>query len=48
MDTYVLEKITGWTPDLSPPPDSRFYKWRQLAEDQTSRRYLTLAAIVRR
>jgi len=48
MDTYVLEKITGWTPDLSPPPDSRFYKWRQLAEDQTSRRYLTLAAIVGR
>jgi 4-amino-4-deoxy-L-arabinose transferase-like glycosyltransferase len=48
MDTYVLEKITGWTPDLSPPPGSRFYKWRQLAEDQTSRRYLTLAAIAER
>jgi hypothetical protein len=32
MDTYVLEKLTGWTPDLSPPPDSPLYKWRQLAE----------------
>ena len=32
MDTYVLEKLTGWTPDLSPPPASPFYKWRQLAE----------------
>ncbi|WP_438275340.1 glycosyltransferase family 39 protein [Nitrobacter sp.] len=46
MDTYVLEKLTGWTPDLSPPPDSRFYKWRQLAESETGRRYPTLAAIV--
>ena len=34
MDTYVLEKLTGWTPDLSPPPDSPFYKWRQLAEGE--------------
>jgi hypothetical protein len=33
MDTYVLDKLTGWTPDLSPPPDSPFYKWRQLAGD---------------
>jgi 4-amino-4-deoxy-L-arabinose transferase-like glycosyltransferase len=32
MDTYVLDKLTGWTPDLSPPPDSPFYKWRQLAD----------------
>jgi hypothetical protein len=32
MATYVLEKLTGWTPELSPPPDSPFYKWRQLAE----------------
>ena len=22
MDTYALEKLTGWTPELSPPPDS--------------------------
>ncbi|WP_157043671.1 glycosyltransferase family 39 protein [Nitrobacter hamburgensis] len=32
MDTYVLEKLTGWTPDLSPPPDSPLYKWRKLAD----------------
>jgi 4-amino-4-deoxy-L-arabinose transferase-like glycosyltransferase len=31
MDTYALEKITGWTPDLSPPPDSPLFKWRVLA-----------------
>lgn len=31
MDTYVLEKLTGWTPELSPPPDSPFYRWRLLA-----------------
>ncbi len=32
MDTYALEKITGWTPDLSPPADSPLFKWRVLAE----------------
>jgi hypothetical protein len=37
MATYALEKLTGWTPDLSPPPDSPFYKWRQLAEGETRR-----------
>jgi 4-amino-4-deoxy-L-arabinose transferase-like glycosyltransferase len=31
MDTYALEKLTGWTPDLSPPPDSPLYRWRVLA-----------------
>jgi 4-amino-4-deoxy-L-arabinose transferase-like glycosyltransferase len=46
MATYVLEKLTGWTPDLSPPPDSPFYKWRQLAEGETGPRRLTLAAVV--
>ena len=25
MDTYALEKLTGWTPELSPPPDSPLY-----------------------
>jgi hypothetical protein len=44
MDTYVLEKLTGWTPDLSPPPASPFYKWRQLAHDDPARRRLALAA----
>jgi 4-amino-4-deoxy-L-arabinose transferase-like glycosyltransferase len=33
MDTYALEKLTGWTPELSPPPDSPLYGWRALAGD---------------
>jgi 4-amino-4-deoxy-L-arabinose transferase-like glycosyltransferase len=33
MDTYALEKLTGWTPELSPPPDSPLYRWRVLASD---------------
>ena len=33
MDTYVLEKLTGWTPELSPPPDSPLYRARPLAGD---------------
>jgi 4-amino-4-deoxy-L-arabinose transferase-like glycosyltransferase len=31
MDTYALEKITGWTPELAPPPDTPFFRWRVLA-----------------
>jgi len=31
MDTYSLEKLTGWTPELSPPPDTPFFRWRVLA-----------------
>jgi hypothetical protein len=31
MDTYSLEKLTGWTPDLSPLPDSPLFRWRVLA-----------------
>jgi 4-amino-4-deoxy-L-arabinose transferase-like glycosyltransferase len=31
MDTYALEKLSGWTPDLSPPPTSPLYRWRVLA-----------------
>jgi len=31
MGTYALEKLTGWTPDLSPPPDSPLFRWRVLA-----------------
>jgi 4-amino-4-deoxy-L-arabinose transferase-like glycosyltransferase len=31
MDSYALEKLTGWTPELSPPPDSPFYRARLLA-----------------
>jgi len=37
MDTYALEKLTGWTPELSPPPDSPFYRWRVLAGDVVPR-----------
>jgi hypothetical protein len=31
MDTYALEKLTGWTPELSPPKDSPLYRPRTLA-----------------
>ena len=31
MDTYALEKLTGWTPELSPLPDSPLYRVRVLA-----------------
>jgi 4-amino-4-deoxy-L-arabinose transferase-like glycosyltransferase len=31
MDTYALEKLTGWTPELSPPEDSPLFRWRVLA-----------------
>jgi 4-amino-4-deoxy-L-arabinose transferase-like glycosyltransferase len=34
MDTYALEKLTGWTPDLSPPPDSPLFRWRVLAGNE--------------
>jgi hypothetical protein len=33
MDTYALEKLTGWSPELSPPKDSPLYRWRVLARD---------------
>ncbi|WP_375411685.1 glycosyltransferase family 39 protein [uncultured Bradyrhizobium sp.] len=33
MDSYALEKLNGWTPDLDPPVDSPLYRWRVLAED---------------
>jgi len=33
MDSYTLEKLTGWTPELSPPPDSPLFRWRVLAGD---------------
>jgi 4-amino-4-deoxy-L-arabinose transferase-like glycosyltransferase len=31
MDVYALEKITGWTPELAPPPASPLFRWRVLA-----------------
>jgi 4-amino-4-deoxy-L-arabinose transferase-like glycosyltransferase len=33
MDTYTLEKLTGWTPELSPPEESPLFRWRVLAGD---------------
>jgi 4-amino-4-deoxy-L-arabinose transferase-like glycosyltransferase len=33
MDSFSLEKLTGWTPELSPPPDSPLFRWRVLAGD---------------
>ncbi|MGJ5008180.1 glycosyltransferase family 39 protein [Bradyrhizobium oligotrophicum] len=31
MDTYAFGRLTGWTPELAPPPDSPLYQWRWLA-----------------
>ena len=31
MDTYALEKLERFTPQLSPPPGSPFFRWRVLA-----------------
>jgi len=31
MDTYALEKLERWTPELSPSPGSIFFRWRVLA-----------------
>jgi 4-amino-4-deoxy-L-arabinose transferase-like glycosyltransferase len=33
MDTYSLEKLDGWAPDLNPPADSPLFQWRVLAGD---------------
>jgi 4-amino-4-deoxy-L-arabinose transferase-like glycosyltransferase len=33
MDTYALEKLTGWTPELLPQPNSPLYRARVLAGD---------------
>jgi 4-amino-4-deoxy-L-arabinose transferase-like glycosyltransferase len=48
MDTYALEKLTGWTPELSPPPDAPLYRWRVLAEEsgtlQGSRGFVVAAS----
>jgi hypothetical protein len=30
IEPFVFKTVTGWTPDLSPPPDSPFYQWRLL------------------
>ncbi len=33
MDTYAIDKFSGWTPELSPSPDSPLFDWRWLAGD---------------
>jgi 4-amino-4-deoxy-L-arabinose transferase-like glycosyltransferase len=33
MDTYSLEKLEGWTPELNPPENSPLFQWRVLAGD---------------
>jgi 4-amino-4-deoxy-L-arabinose transferase-like glycosyltransferase len=53
MDTYVLEKLTGWTPELSPPQDSPLYRTRVLAGEfpplpGESRGGFTVAALASR
>jgi hypothetical protein len=48
MDTYALEKLTGWTPELSPPPDSPLYGWRVLAGDVVPSLRIATADIMRR
>jgi 4-amino-4-deoxy-L-arabinose transferase-like glycosyltransferase len=37
MDSYALEKLERWTPELAPPPDSPFFRWRVLAAMQPAR-----------
>ena len=43
MDTYALEKLTGWTPELSPPPDLPLFRWRVLAGEGPAVRVATLS-----
>nr|QDP24172.1 glycosyltransferase family 39 protein [Bradyrhizobium cosmicum] len=31
IDTYAIEKLSGWTPELSPPKDSPLFQWKVLA-----------------
>lgn len=39
MDSYALEKLTGWTPELAPLPDTPLFRWRVLADNAQQRRY---------
>jgi 4-amino-4-deoxy-L-arabinose transferase-like glycosyltransferase len=38
MDSYALEKLTGWTPELAPPPDTPLFRWRVLAANTQPRK----------
>jgi hypothetical protein len=31
MSSYVMKRLTGWTPELNPPQPSPLYQWRWLA-----------------
>lgn len=37
IDTYTIDKLTGWTPELSPPKGSPLFQWRVLALRATPR-----------
>lgn len=37
IDTYTIDKLTGWTPELSPPKDSPLFQWRVLAGEFEAR-----------
>ncbi|MET4262464.1 4-amino-4-deoxy-L-arabinose transferase-like glycosyltransferase [Bradyrhizobium sp. S3.12.5] len=37
IDTYTIDKLSGWTPELSPPKDSPLFQWRVLALRATPR-----------
>ncbi|MGJ4999528.1 glycosyltransferase family 39 protein [Bradyrhizobium sp. HKCCYLS3077] len=39
MDSYTFGKLTGWTPELSPPAESPLYQWRWLAGDPDATPY---------
>ncbi|MBI5264213.1 MAG: glycosyltransferase family 39 protein [Bradyrhizobium sp.] len=45
IDTYALEKLSGWTPELSPPPDSPLFGWRVLAGEMTKLISLSTQAV---
>ncbi|MDP1583151.1 MAG: glycosyltransferase family 39 protein [Bradyrhizobium sp.] len=48
MDTYALEKLTGWTPELAPSKDSPLYRPRTLAgKPEMDNRGFIVAASVR-
>ncbi len=37
IDIYTIDKLTGWTPELSPPKDSPLFPWRVLAGEFSMR-----------
>jgi 4-amino-4-deoxy-L-arabinose transferase-like glycosyltransferase len=45
MDTYALEKLSGWTPELAPPPDTPLFRWRVLADNTQPRASLLAVAL---